>query len=80
MFEWSDKPLIWNMWGVQTAKAAVQVVEKQNGLVGLWVDNGVVVCACLMLRAPAPSEVQLEAVKGLIGKDAGVGAEAVAKL
>eukprot|EP00392_Amoebophrya_sp_AT5.2_P007610 g7625.t1 len=68
MYEYSEKPLIWNMWGTKTADAKVEVTKKDNGLVAAWKDgSGKCVSSCIMMQGPAPTQEELDATKGLMG-------------
>ncbi|CAD7924360.1 unnamed protein product [Amoebophrya sp. A120] len=68
MFEYSDKPLIWNMWGTRTSNAAPHLEKKDNGFTCVWVEGGKCVSACIMMQNPAPTQEQLDACKALIGQ------------
>ncbi|CAD7929713.1 unnamed protein product [Amoebophrya sp. A25] len=69
MFEYTDKPLIWNMWGNKTPGATPHVTKAENGISAVWVDGGKVVCACVMMQNPPPTQKQLDAAKSLIGQE-----------
>eukprot|EP00392_Amoebophrya_sp_AT5.2_P007611 g7626.t1 len=68
MYEYSEKPLIWNMWGTKTADAKVELTKKDNGLIAAWKDgSGKCVSSCIMMQGPAPTQEELDATKGLMG-------------
>mmetsp|Transcript_22217 Transcript_22217/g.56033 ORF Transcript_22217/g.56033 Transcript_22217/m.56033 type:complete len:505 (-) Transcript_22217:279-1793(-) len=75
MYEYSEKPLIWNMWGHQQQNSSsartskVHVEKKENGLVVVWTDAGTGVCvsSCVMMQNPAPTQGDLDSTKALVG-------------